>query len=1027
MTGSTVSGVARPFRFQPPTPPDGTVTRRRLLELMARRWDRRLVTVVAGPGFGKSVLLAETLNDQAGRDGRDVWLTCEPADESADHLAGGLCEALGLARAGGLENIVDEIWSAAPTMVCLVLDDVHEISPCSSGAQLLGRLLTELPTNGHVVMASRDPVPVATARLAASRQVERISEQALAFDAAELAQFARRRGVEAALLDSTSGWPALAELTATAGSDLVLDYLWEEVLRRLDGDVVSVLARLSIVGGGDDEMASALAGRAVRVADLVASVPLVSRSGDWVTLHALWQPAMARMVSAAAASEARRTAAAVHQKRRRFNEAIELLAEAQSWDGVVAVMREVLLQPFITHLPSDIARWKRTLPVVRRDDPVVLLATALELEASAQPDAAAAFELAAHRFRERDDSDGELAAIAHEGLLRWWASDIPGLIGLYERVQVLAASSSSARALNAVCLAGIAHLGGDSADVHRHLAGFHAEDLGTWFPTVQWLKSVAYRRDGDVPRARQALAADEPQHMLVDPQGEIAKLRCDWLDGDVTAVRARLATIADDYERDGALLLARETMLELATKTAWLGEVGTTRALLARADSIVVDVVPVLQTTLRVLADAALAVAEGDEHQAASRLSEPVREALSGPTAWYWRDRTAIALTYVLVPETRALWETQPLGPAHLPGLALGRALEASRRGELGPIRSLHWPRAGVVRAHLPTRWVAELVAAASAARVEPPPDLLAALGDEAHAALHAVSVTSRHRSTASAARRLASTVPSPSLASIAVAVVGPLEIRRDGEAVDHPDLRRQRVRELLCYLVAHPNTRRETVIADLWPEHPNGAQNLRMTLSYVHRLLEPNRSPGEPPYFVRTDGLLLRLARVSGLTIDLWDLEDRLDQAETADQAGTPSVALTSYQAALALWRGEPLADAPYADWATPVRARVQARFTRAAHRTAQLLLAARDHPGARAAALTAIRADRHDELAYQLLISAQLGEGDLDAARQTLEWCAVSLRELDLSPQPATVALVTSVRTGAPSAPTLSERSVR
>src|SRR5436309_3239235 len=97
-----------------------------LVELVGRRWERRLVTVVAGP-------------DGAG--GRDVWLSCEPADESAGHLLGALGQACGLPAGADLDAVCNWAWSHAPDPVCFVLDDVHEIPASSAGAALLARLV----------------------------------------------------------------------------------------------------------------------------------------------------------------------------------------------------------------------------------------------------------------------------------------------------------------------------------------------------------------------------------------------------------------------------------------------------------------------------------------------------------------------------------------------------------------------------------------------------------------------------------------------------------------------------------------------------------------------------------------------------------------------------------------------------------------------------------------------------------------------------------------------------------------------
>ena len=86
--------------------------------------------------------------------GRDVWLSCAPADEHADHLTAGLVGALGIAVGSDVDAILEHVWSQAPTEVCLVFDDVHEIPAKSTGAAVLERLVVDLPGNGHTLMAS---------------------------------------------------------------------------------------------------------------------------------------------------------------------------------------------------------------------------------------------------------------------------------------------------------------------------------------------------------------------------------------------------------------------------------------------------------------------------------------------------------------------------------------------------------------------------------------------------------------------------------------------------------------------------------------------------------------------------------------------------------------------------------------------------------------------------------------------------------------------------------------------------------
>jgi DNA-binding SARP family transcriptional activator len=132
------------------------------------------------------------------------------------------------------------------------------------------------------------------------------------------------------------------------------------------------------------------------------------------------------------------------------------------------------------------------------------------------------------------------------------------------------------------------------------------------------------------------------------------------------------------------------------------------------------------------------------------------------------------------------------------------------------------------------------------------------------------------------------------------------------------------------------------------------------------------------------------------------------LDEAARAEQAGSPAGALEAYRAVLPWWRGEPFADAPYATWVQTARAGLQSRYTAAAVRAGELLLAAREIAEARRAAVWAITADPYSEVAHQLHIRSYVADGDGIGAGRALEACRAALRELDVEPQAATVALI-------------------
>ena len=1005
--------VSRPSRLQAPSPSERFVDRPRLTSKLAARRANRVITVVAGPGFGKTQLLVAAMNELADDQSiHDVWLSCEPADEFEGHLLAGLAEALGVPNASGIEDVFDAVWAQAPIDVCIVLDDVHEIPSDSPGAMLLGRLIDELPRNGHLLLASRDVVPVRVARLAAGGRLLRITEPDLVFSDAELAAFARLCGLSDGMLSSTGGWPALAELTASTGPDLVLDYLWDEVIGRLGTVRSLLLAKFAVTGGGDDAVVTALAGHASTVDELVASLPLVKRSTDgWAELHPLWEPALRRLLDQSSTAEAHCRAADAHLAAGRTGMAVGLLVETEAWDEVLELLRSVLVHAPAEIGAADIGRWYRTLPKDWRQHPVALLAAGTDIQARSPIEAVPAFAAAAAAFRAREDVDGELASLEREGLVRWWTNDFAGLWAINLRATDLAAGGSKrAGAVAAVGTAAVAHLTGDSTGVLAALADVGPEAAG-WLPQVHWLRSVAHRRNGDLLHARAELAAASLlSHGLPDPQRELAVLRIDWLDGRVDHVRARLPEFHRRYEQLGDLFLAKEIGLELACKAAWLGELPLARELITSFDDVLTEMPGQLATALKQIATAALAVGEGDERQAAA-VVRSAAAGLSGPDAWYWRDRAAHSLVHVLVPELRPIIEAQVCGPAHIPGLVLAAALEATRDGDLSVVRAMSWPPAGVVRAYLPSIWAIELAAAGRAADNPAPLGVLVSTDPRLRSGLRGVVIRAATPEIKVAAQQLLAELPGVPLFHLRIDIIGPLQVLRDGRAHTSPDVRRKRVQELLCYLVAFRRVRREAVSDALWPDVLDGGRNLRVTLSYLQKVLQPDRADGEAPYFLRSESGWLIFEPDLRVTVDFWEMESCLDVAAAAERDGSPAAALAAYRQALSLWRGDPFADLPDAGWAQATSVRIRQRYVVAAVRAGELLLAAGDANGARDAAERAVAAEPSAEPAYFLLMRAHVAAGDARSASHVADAYRAALADLNLQPTPASIARLTPV----------------
>jgi LuxR family transcriptional regulator, maltose regulon positive regulatory protein len=974
------------------------------------RFDRRLTVVTAGPGFGKTTLLTAALSRNHPTR-RDIWLSCEPADASAEHLTEAISTAASLPGAD-LGAVMEWLWSLAPEHVCLVIDDLHEVPVGSTGATVIERVLEELPRNAHLLLASREAVPLRLARLAAAGELARLTEEDLLLDADERTAFAHLHEVEPSLLHSTGGWPALAALVASAGTDLVLDYLWDEVLDGLGPDRTRRLAELCVVGEADDEIAAALSGTSTSVRQIVEGVPLVEHSASGgVSLHPLWQPALRTHLSTDERRTALMCAARVHRTRGRYRQAVALLVEAECWDQVLHLVRDAE-RHFIVVSIRNLISWCDALPADLQTEPEVLLARGLARRA-VDPDGAVPLLVAARQaFAARHDVEGEMLAIAQEGLVHWWNEDHAELLTLIARLQELSdAGSDEATSLLAIGEAALAHLVGDSNEVRSHLDRAEAHLPAPWLPTANWLRSVAHRRDGDLALARLFLGPtvdDEEWQLPI----ATASLRTGWLEGEVEATLQGWEDLLSERWADLDEYNHRESMLELARIHAWLGRPDRAEELLARTTALVGRPSP-LSELLELLARAAVAVARGDESAACEMLDAPVRRSLGSPDAWYWRDRAAIALTHVLVPACREQWGAEPLGVAHGPAVGLALALEGGRVGDLDHARRLTWPSSGVVRTHLPAPWIAELVAVGRAAGATPPPDLADSV---TRRAFQRVAATHPHHAVASAAAELAASVPPVPSTAVAIRVIGPLEVDVDShDPTSGGPLRRRRVRELLSTMVAHRTVRRDAVADELWPDHPDPRQNLRVTLTYVQQLLQPDRAAGEPPYFLRADGTSLWLEPRELLTVDAWTLDDLLTRAEEADRLGRPSEALAAIDEALPLWRGEPYVDAPDAPWVVTERERLRARVVEAALRAGELRLATGDSQSARAAAEHALRADHVCERAHALLIRCHLATGDLEAAERALDRCRAELGTLDLQPSSATVELVTT-STGTP-----------
>jgi ATP/maltotriose-dependent transcriptional regulator MalT len=220
----------------PPALPAAWVDRPALLTRLDEVGARRLTTVVAGAGFGKSTLLAAWAARVPA-----AWYSLQPEDASLPTFLRGLVDALRLR----LPNLPDELGTALAAPLgpdadelaradgfaaalgealelrlrgdlVLVLDDVHELPAGGPPARLVEGLARHAPASFHLVLSSRTEPPFPIQRLRGRGQVLELDGGLLALDLAETGELLAAtlgpdgRGLREPLHRTTGGWPAAA-------------------------------------------------------------------------------------------------------------------------------------------------------------------------------------------------------------------------------------------------------------------------------------------------------------------------------------------------------------------------------------------------------------------------------------------------------------------------------------------------------------------------------------------------------------------------------------------------------------------------------------------------------------------------------------------------------------------------------------------------------------------------------------------------------------------------------------------------
>jgi DNA-binding SARP family transcriptional activator/energy-coupling factor transporter ATP-binding protein EcfA2 len=242
--------------------------------------------------------------------------------------------------------------------------------------------------------------------------------------------------------------------------------------------------------------------------------------------------------------------------------------------------------------------------------------------------------------------------------------------------------------------------------------------------------------------------------------------------------------------------------------------------------------------------------------------------------------------------------------------------------------------------------------------------------------------------------------------------LLGSLELWREGQMVSPNAWPSRKVRQLLGILVTH---RHRTVSSDeliewLWPDLglESAHNSLWVTVSHLRRVLEPELAGRVTSTFVLTEPPGYRFDPAERCEIDVEAFLALVREGQSCQQRDQSVSAIDAYLAALALYRGDYMAQDPYEDWAIPTRERLRETLQEMRSNLAVCYLALGRYQEALDHARQVLDRDPCRERAWRLVMEAYYRQGEQDRALRAFERCrAILADELGVDPLPETVTL--------------------
>ena len=1013
----------------------------------------RTVAWISGPpGAGKTTLAASYVE---ARRYRCLWYQVDADDADVAtffHYLGHAARKLDVAAPPDLPGAaalheVDpaslargffrRLFARAGGPFALVLDNLHEVPAESPLHAALEAGLSQVPRNCCVMVTSRNEPPAGLARARVTGEMVCVGGNDLRLEAAELAGLAKLRGHQLAddavaqLAERTQGWAAglvlmlehtklsgrIAELPGDAAPQVVFDYLAGEIFERFEARTRRFLLGIACLPRMNAAVAQALTGEE-KAGRLLINLALngyfvndvQSEAGRMFQLHPLLRDFLrgraAQELPEALGHPWLQRAATLLRGAGQAEDAVALLAESRSWDGMARIAAEEADAMLAQGRNATLEAWLDMLPpeCLARDPRLLRAAGACRAHASPRA-ALRAYEQAYEGFRAAGDAQGmaQSAAGAIEALL----FEFDDLAPLDQWCAALVGPARGAAAAPALAHALLLRDPGNPA----------LQECLERGDAVLPRAAAALLR-GDLPAARAQLDGLRARQGAMGPRAAIAAALAEALyallqGAHAAATEAARAGLAA-AEAEG--LHAWDTWLRLAGAAAALGalERDAARAELQRLEADGARLRRGDRALLHYLRGW-LALLEADA--AGAR-----REA-----------KTALALAT----------DTGVLALECLARIAVAQSLDdaGDRRARDAQLRAAEG-LAERARSDL-LRYCAGLAAANAAREAGDEAAALQALrgtfalGRE-HGYQHAPwwqpaavaelcalalghGVEADYARSLVRARRVAPRVAPLRLAGwpwpFRVRALGRFELLRGADPVEFAGKGPGRPMELLKVLVAlgGQEVRADQIADALWP-HVDADYAHKSFTATLHRL---RRLLGED------DAVLLRDSRLSLnaalVWVDGWALEQvcaAIDEAMRAPSGAVPEGALRALaDEALALYRGPFLPDESEQPSYIACREQVRSRLLRCLARIARRWEDAGQSEAAADCYLRCIEADPLFEAPYRNLMLCYQRGGDAIEARATYERLRTLLSaRLQAAPSPETQAVLAGLKSAAP-----------